>query len=225
MKVSQNWLKNLVEINSTPEDLSEKLSIGGFEVESLENCSKNVNGVVLGKVLSVLKHEGSDKLSICQVDIGHSNNLQIICGASNIKTNIYVYVATVGAKLNAVDLTIKRSEIRGVMSEGMICSLQELGLEDSSDGIEIIDEELALKYKLGTPGSILLQLNDYIYVTGEHKIFNTDNTDNSLLDNYIPVKDYKDAIKTGAFDNVLYCLITDNHQIPIGEFTFWDWED
>ncbi len=163
MKVSQNWLKNLVEINSTPEDLSEKLSIGGFEVESLENCSKNVNGVVLGKVLSVLKHEGSDKLSICQVDIGNPKNLQIICGASNIKPNIYVYVATVGAELNAVNLIIKRSEIRGVLSEGMICSLQELGLEDSSDGIEIIDEELALKHKLGTPGSNLLQLNDFIY--------------------------------------------------------------
>ena len=163
MKVSQNWLKNLVEITSTPEDLSEKLSIGGFEVESLEDCSKNVNGVVLGKVLSVLKHEGSDKLSICQVDIGNSKNLQIICGASNIKPNIYVYVATVGAKLNAVDLTIKRSEIRGVMSEGMICSLQELGLEDSSEGIEIIDEDLALKHELGTPGSDLLQLNDFIY--------------------------------------------------------------
>ena len=163
MKVSQNWLKNLVEINSTPEDLAEKLSIGGFEVESLENCSKNVNGVVLGKVLSVLKHEGSEKLSICQVDIGNPKNLQIICGASNIKPNIYVYVATVGAELNAVNLTIKRSEIRGVLSEGMICSLQELGLEDSSDGIEIIDEELALKHKLGTPGSNLLQLNDFIY--------------------------------------------------------------
>ena len=163
MKVSQNWLKNLVEITSTPEDLSEKLSIGGFEVESLEDCSENVNGVVLGKVLSVLKHEGSDKLSICQVDIGNSKNLQIICGARNIKPNIYVYVATVGAKLNAVDLTIKRSEIRGVMSEGMICSLQELGLEDSSEGIEIIDEDLALKHELGTPGSDLLQLNDFIY--------------------------------------------------------------
>ncbi len=135
MKVSQNWLKNLVEITSTPEDLSEKLSIGGFEVESLEDCSENVNGVVLGKVLSVLKHEGSDKLSICQVDM----------------------------KLNAVDLTIKRSEIRGIMSEGMICSLQELGLEESSDGIEIIDEDLALKHELGTPGSDLLQLNDFIY--------------------------------------------------------------
>ena len=84
MKVSQNWLKNLVDINSTPEDLSEKLSIGGFEVESLENCSKNVNGVVLGKVLSVSKHEGSNKLSICQVDIGKPRNLQIICGAPNI---------------------------------------------------------------------------------------------------------------------------------------------
>ncbi len=163
MKVSQNWLKNLVEITSTPEDLSEKLSIGGFEVESLEDCSENVNGVVLGKVLSVLKHEGSDKLSICQVDIGNSKNLQIICGAQNIKPNIYVYVATVGAKLNAVGLTIKRSEIRGVMSEGMICSLQELGLEDSSEGIEIIDEDLALKHELGTSGSDLLQLNDFIY--------------------------------------------------------------
>ncbi|WP_320681926.1 phenylalanine--tRNA ligase subunit beta [Prochlorococcus sp. MIT 1314] len=163
MKVSQNWLKNLVEISSTPEDLSEKLSIGGFEVESLEDCSENVNGVVLGKVLSVVKHEGSDKLSICQVDIGTKKNLQIICGARNIKPNIYVYVATVGAKLKAVNLTIKRSEIRGVMSEGMICSLQELGLQDSSEGIEIIDEDLAIKYELGTPGAELLQLNDFIY--------------------------------------------------------------
>ena len=163
MKVSQNWLKKLVEINTTPEDLSEKLSIGGFEVESLEDCSKNVNGVVLGKVLSVSKHEGSDKLSICQVDIGNTNNLQIICGAHNIKPNIYVYVATIGATLNAVSLTIKRSEIRGVLSEGMICSLQELGLQESSDGIEIIDEDLALKHDLGTQASKLLELDDYIY--------------------------------------------------------------
>jgi len=163
MKVSHNWLNNLVEITSTPEDLSEKLSIGGFEVESLEDCSNNVNGVVLGKVLSVLKHEGSNKLSICQVDIGTSKNLQIICGASNIQSNIYVCVATIGAKLNAINLTIKRNEIRGVVSEGMICSLQELGLEGSSEGIEIIDEDLALKHKLGTPVSNLLQLNDFIY--------------------------------------------------------------
>ena len=116
MKVSQNWLKTLVEINSTPDDLSEKLSIGGFEVEALIDCKKNVQGVVLGKVLSVVNHEDSDKLSICKVDIGNPNHLQIICGAKNISPNIFVYVATVGAHLSAVNLTIKRSKIRGSIS-------------------------------------------------------------------------------------------------------------
>ncbi len=163
MKVSQNWLKSLVEINTTPDDLSEKLSIGGFEVESLIDCSKNVKGIVLGKVLSVVRHENSEKLSICRVDIGAANYLQIICGAKNIKPNIFVYVATIGTHLSAINLTIKKSEIRGVMSEGMICSLEELGFEDKSDGIAIINGEIASKYKLGISGALLLDLDDYIF--------------------------------------------------------------
>ena len=163
MKVSQHWLKSLVELNSTPVDLSEKLSIGGFEVESLIDCSKNVKGVVLGKVLSVVKHKDSEKLSICNVDIGKSSHLQIICGANNIKANVHVYVATVGAYLNAINLTINKTEIRGVISEGMICSLHELGIEDSSDGIAIVDDDIASKHRLGTSGSILLELNDFVY--------------------------------------------------------------
>ena len=163
MKVSQNWLKTLVDIDSTPSDLSEKLSIGGFEVESLEDCSKNVNGVVLGKVLTVEKHEESEKLFICKVDVGNSRYLQIICGARNIRPNIYVYIATVGAHLNAINLTIKESEIRGILSSGMICSLQELGLEESSEGIAIIDETIANKNELGSPAAGLLDLNDFIY--------------------------------------------------------------
>ena len=163
MKVSHNWLKTLVEINSNPETLSEKLSIGGFEVDSLEDCSINVKGVVLGKVLTVKRHEGSDKLSICDVDIGEGPNLKIICGAKNIKSNIYVFVATIGTYLKFINLSIKRSEIRGVISEGMICSLQELGLEDSSEGIAIIDTDIAAKYKLGDPAAELLELNDFIY--------------------------------------------------------------
>ena len=105
MKVSQNWLKELVEINLSPEELSEKLSIGGFEVESLLDCSQNVQGVVLGKVISVVKHTGSDKLSICKVDIGNNDLLQIICGAKNIRKDIYVYVAKVGSHLNAINLS------------------------------------------------------------------------------------------------------------------------
>ena len=163
MKVSQNWLKSLVEINSTPENLSEKLSIGGFEVDSLQDCSRNVNGVVLGRVLKVEKHKGSDKLFLCKVDIGKELNLQIICGANNIKSNIYVFVAPIGVHLEAINLSIKKTEIRGVISEGMICSLAELGLEDSSSGIEIIDNEIAVNYKLGTPAAEILNLNDYIF--------------------------------------------------------------
>ena len=163
MKVSQNWLKSFVEINTTPEDLSEKLSIGGFEVESLIDCSENVKGIILGKVISVVKHENSEKLSICKVEIGGSYSLQIVCGAKNVKPNIYVYVATVGVYLRAIDLTIKKAEIRGVLSEGMICSLEELGIEENSKGIAIINEEIALKHKLGTSAALLLDLNDYIY--------------------------------------------------------------
>ena len=162
MKVSQNWLKELVEINTAPEQLSEKLSIGGFEVESLVDTSSKFKGVVLGKVLSAVKHNNSNKLSICKVDIG-TKHLQIICGAHNVRSDIYVYVATIGTYLEKVDLTIKASEIRGIHSEGMICSLEELGLEEKSDGIAIFEKSLSQKYELGTPISELLELNDYIY--------------------------------------------------------------
>ena len=163
MKVSQNWLEELVDINTNSDELAEKLSIGGFEVESLINCSINVSGVVLGKVLSVEKHFNAEKLSICKVDIGRNDKLQIICGANNVKPNIFVYVATVGAYLNAIDLYIKKAEIRGVASEGMICSLEELGIENSSQGIAIIDSSQVRNLKLGTPAAKLLNLNDYIY--------------------------------------------------------------
>ncbi len=162
MKVSQNWLKELVDVNTTAEKLSEKLSIAGFEVESLIDTSSKFRGVVLGKVLSVEKHTNSDKLTICKVDIG-IRQLQIICGAKNICSDIYVYVATIGTYLDKVDLTIKANEIRGVQSEGMICSLEELGLEDKSNGIAIIDNSFPRKYELGTSISELLDLNDFIF--------------------------------------------------------------
>ncbi len=163
MKVSQNWLKEFVEIKITPEELSEKLSIGGFEVESLTDCSENVKGVVLGRVEFLEKHNDSDKLSICSVNIGTAENLQIVCGAKNIRSGILVFVATVGSHLANVNLTIKKSEIRGVVSEGMICSLQELGLEEESEGIEIVEEKMINKYPLGTMISEILKLNDHIF--------------------------------------------------------------
>ena len=162
MKVSQNWLKELVDINTTPEQLSEKLSIGGFEVESLVDTASGFRGIVLGKVLSAVKHNNSDKLSICKVDIGNEQ-LQIVCGANNVKSDIFVYVATIGAYLEKIDLTIKATDIRGVHSEGMICSLEELGFEEKSDGIAVIEKSISQKFELGTPISELLELNDFIY--------------------------------------------------------------
>ena len=163
MKVSQNWLEELVQINTHPDDLAEKLSIGGFEVESLIDCAQTVEGVVLGKVLSVEKHLDSDKLSICNVDIGSLENLQIICGANNIRSDIFVYVATIGSYLEKINLKIKETKIRGVISKGMICSLEELGLAEKSEGIEIVDDNIGLNFKLGTKASEILNLNDFIY--------------------------------------------------------------
>ena len=212
MKVSQNWLKSLVEINTTADDLSEKLSIGGFEVESLVDCSENVKGIVLGKVLSVVKHENSDKLSICIVDIGRSNPLQIVCGAKNVKQNIYVYVATVGTHLSAINLTIKKSEIRGVSSEGMICSLEELGIEDNSEGIAIIDEDLALNHKLGTSGAEILNLNDYIYdlaITANRpdgmSVVGIAREISALLETKLNFPDLKTKYKTNVYKNFNLC--------------------
>ena len=163
MKVSQNWLKELVDIKTSPEVLSEKLSIGGFEVESLKDTSLQVKGVLLGKVLSADKLQNSNKLSVCKVDIGNKKTLQIVCGAKNIKSNIYVFVATSGTQLLSIGLSIKKSEIRGVLSEGMICSLEELGLASNSEGIEIIDPLKVKDYELGTEASKILGLKDYIY--------------------------------------------------------------
>ena len=140
MRVSLSWLQDLVELNETVEVLSERLSMAGFEVESVENLSDRARGVVVGAVLERQSHPNADKLSVCKVDVGASAPLQIVCGAANVKAGIHVPVAMVGAELPAAGLTIKASELRGVASQGMICSLAELGIVSDSDGIAILDE-------------------------------------------------------------------------------------
>ena len=109
MKVSQNWLKELVDINTTPEQLSEKLSIGGFEVESLVDTSLKFKGVVLGKVLSAEKHNNSDKLTICKVDVGF-DKLQIICAtiATSVsiiaRSSCLTFSALAGLAVSVIDV-------------------------------------------------------------------------------------------------------------------------
>ncbi|MGB3510676.1 MAG: phenylalanine--tRNA ligase subunit beta [Microcoleaceae cyanobacterium] len=159
MRISLNWLRELVDIKITPEDLAETLTMAGFEVEEIEDRSAWAAGVVVGKILEANKHPNADKLQVCQVDIGKPEPLNIVCGAPNAKADIYVAVATIGTHLPAIDLKIKKSKLRGVPSEGMICSLAELGLTKDTEGIHIFELE---NPELGSDVGPLLGLDDVI---------------------------------------------------------------
>jgi len=114
MRVSLSWLQDLVQVTEPAEALAERLSMAGFEVEAIDDLSSLAQGVVVGHVLGREKHPNADKLSVCSVDVGAAEPLQIVCGASNVRAGIHVPVATVGAVLPAVNLTIKAGELRGV---------------------------------------------------------------------------------------------------------------
>ncbi len=159
MRISLNWLRELVDINMTPEQLAETLTVAGFEVEDLEDRSSWASGVVLGKILEATQHPNADKLRVCQVDIGATEPLNIVCGAPNARADLIVAVATVGTYLPKVDLKLKKTKLRGVPSEGMICSLSELGLEKESPGIHEFNLE---NPQLGSDVRPLLGLDDVI---------------------------------------------------------------
>ena len=162
MKVPFNWLCELVEINVSIQTVAESLSIAGFEVEDIEDYSTRANGVVIGYVEEVQKHPKADKLSICKVNIGNQKIAQIVCGATNVRQDIYVLVATPGAELSAIGLKIKKSELRGIESCGMICSLAELGLQTKCDGIAVLDELYNELPPLGSQVLELLDLNENV---------------------------------------------------------------
>jgi phenylalanyl-tRNA synthetase beta chain len=165
MRVSLRWLEELVQVDPAAlatEALAERLSIAGFEVEAIEDLSARASGVVVGVVEQRDPHPDADKLSVCTVNVGAAEPLQIVCGAANVKAGIHVPVALVGTTLPAVGLTIKAAELRGVASSGMICSLQELGLVESSEGIAILDELLEAVPALGTPVGPSFGLDDQV---------------------------------------------------------------
>lgn len=158
MRISLNWLRELVEIKLSPEELAETLTMAGFEVEDIEDRRTWASGVVVGRVLQREQHPNADKLSVCQVDIGTDETLNIVCGASNVRADIYVAIAPIGTYLPNIDLKIKPAKLRGVASNGMICSLKELGLPTDVDGIHIFTEEI----QLGSDVRPLLGLDDVV---------------------------------------------------------------
>lgn len=140
MRISLNWLRELVDITMTPEELADTLTMAGFEVEDIEDRRSWADGVVIGKVLKCDRHPNADKLSVCQVDIGAATPSTIVCGAANVRADIFVAVATVGTYLPTIDLKIRPRKLRDVPSEGMICSLAEVGLAKESEGIHIFTQ-------------------------------------------------------------------------------------
>jgi len=120
MLISLNWLRELVEITLEPEQLAKTLTIAGFEVEGIEDLRTQAEGVVVGRVLDCQRHPNADKLSVCTVDIGGDAPSTIVCGASNVKADLWVAVAPPKTYLPVVDLKIKPAKLRGVKSEGML---------------------------------------------------------------------------------------------------------
>ena len=162
MKVPYTWLQEFVDVNQPIEQLGDSLSIAGFEVESIYDYSTRAKGVVVGYVETKEKHPQADKLSICKVNIGKEQSCQIVCGASNVRSNSYVLVAPPGAVLSAIDLKIKTTRLRGVESAGMICSLGELGFEVEDNGIAILDDMDLEIPEIGTNILKLFKLNEKV---------------------------------------------------------------
>jgi len=162
MKVSYNWLKQYIDTNLSPEDAGKILTDTGLEVEGvnkIEAVKGGLAGVVVGEVLTCVKHPDADKLKITSVSIGSGEPLQIVCGAPNVAAGQKVIVATVGCTLypNPEEpFKIKKSKIRGVESEGMLCAEDELGLGVSHSGILVLDNSV----KTGTSAAAYFELED-----------------------------------------------------------------
>jgi phenylalanyl-tRNA synthetase beta chain len=169
MRISYDWLKEFIEFNQSPEELSSLLTGSGLEVESVEKhelVEGGLEGIIIGEVLTCEKHPDADKLSKTTVDLGNGQIVPIVCGAPNVAAGQKVVVATIGATMypkGSEPFKIKKSKIRGEVSEGMICAEDELGLGDSHDGILVLETQLPN----GTPAAEYFSLeSDYVLEIG-----------------------------------------------------------
>lgn len=157
MLVSYNWLKEYVDIPWSPEELADRLTMAGLEVEGVTSLNPGLDNVVVGRVLEVVLHPNADKLNVCQVDVGEGQPRQIVCGAPNVSQGQTVAVALPGAVLPG-GFEIGSREVRGVSSAGMICSEAELGIGTDHDGIMVLPDTL----QVGEALADALYLNDTV---------------------------------------------------------------
>lgn len=156
MKCSVAWLQEWVKTPFDVKTIAEQLTMAGLEIESIEPVAGHFEQVIVGEVLQVERHPTAEKLNVCKVKVGETDPLQIVCGASNVKVGIKAPVALIGAQIG--ELKIKQATLRGVESFGMLCSAQELGLAEASNGLL----ELPLDAPIGEDLRQYLKLNDQI---------------------------------------------------------------
>jgi len=155
VKITHHWMREFVPLDLAPVELAQRLTLAGLEVESVTPVAPPFSGVVVGEVLGVSPHPNAEKLALCEVTTDGSNRLQIVCGAANVRGGLKVAVAMVGALLPG-GIAIKRAKLRGLESNGMLCSARELGLGQEQDGIM----ELPAGLPLGVDLREALDLND-----------------------------------------------------------------
>ncbi|GAA4356591.1 phenylalanine--tRNA ligase subunit beta [Kangiella marina] len=159
MKFSEQWLREWVNPEISTQELVDKLTMAGLEVDGFEYLGDSFTGVVVGEIVAAEQHPDADKLQVCSINVGDASDeeLQIICGAPNARKGIKVAVAMIGAVLPG-DFKIKKAKLRGVHSFGMLCSETELNIGEGSDGIV----ELPLEAPLGQDLKQLLNLEDHV---------------------------------------------------------------
>ena len=157
MQFSKTWLQEFFDKPIDKVDLAGLLTMSGLEVDDVQDLSKISKLIVVGEIVNIEKHPDADRLNVCQVDIGLEKSIQIVCGAPNARVGIKVPCALVGAKLT--DFEIKKAKLRGVESNGMLCSAKELGVSQDSEGLY----ELGLDKKVGQLIIDALSLNDVVY--------------------------------------------------------------
>ncbi len=169
MKISYNWLKQYINTDVSPEEISKLLTDCGLEVESMETFESikgGLQGIVVGEVKTRAQHPNADRLSVTTVDVGTGTDLHVVCGAANVAAGKKVVVATIGATIYPSEgepFKIKESKIRGELSQGMICAEDELGLGQSHEGIMVLDADA----KVGTPAAHYFKIeNDIIFEIG-----------------------------------------------------------
>ena len=139
MKFTLSWLKEHLDTSSTLEEITESLTEIGLEVESVINPEKDLKGFVVGKVLSAEKHPDADRLKVCKVDVGDEIK-EVVCGAANAKEGLLTIYAPIGSTIPKSKMTIQKTKIRGVISHGMLCSGEELNIDNENEGIIEIDD-------------------------------------------------------------------------------------